>query len=100
MNYLTTQNQLNHFSIISNDKYAVAGVYKYYPSYPTQLLGISTMEEYPNSCSVYEKTDVFISNLSNGVTILDLTIYNHPNVNWSTIQGYFDNSNLNVDCHD
>lgn len=100
LNYLTTQNQLNHFSIISNDKYAVAGVYKHYPSYPTQLLGISTMEEYPYFCSNYEKTDVFISNLSNGVTILDLTIPNNPNVNWSTIQGYFDNSNLNVDCHD
>lgn len=100
LNYLTMQNQLNHFSIISNDKYAVAGAYNYYLSYPQQLLATSTMEEYPYSCSAYEKTPVFISNLTTGTSFPNLTTPYYLNLNWSTTQGHFYNSYLYIDCHD
>ena len=101
MENFNTQIQINHFSLISSEHYAVAGTYSNLQSNNNLQLFATKNINYPFlGCLNNSMVNIDQVSITNGSAYIPLTPPSFLNINWITDNTFINNENINVNCID
>lgn len=97
---LTSVNQLNHFCILPNQKYAVVGVRSTNQMLAPHLYAIKEIASGSTNCIDENSITIGNLNLPNGNTISSLPYLSYTNLNWSISPMSLYLNGINASCAD
>lgn len=100
MESFNTPNQINHFSLISPDHYAVAGTYSFSQSNNMQLFATKDINHPYLSCLDNSIVNIDPINTTPGNICISLPQYSPMGINWVIDNANLNIENINVDCID
>ena len=100
MEYFNTPSEINHFSLVSPDHYAVAGTYSFSQSNNLQLFATRDIHIASSPCLNNSLVKINPFPITDGQQYSNVMGYNIFNINWITDNIFVNTEIINKDCED